>query len=71
MNENIDLTKILENLNLPVEGVVNLSMWMYFFKDRNPNSAMAMNVEDGEYFIVNHGRNSYEDHRRKSERTRR
>lgn len=59
MNENIDLTKILENLNLPIEGVVNLSMWMSFFKDRYPNSVMVMNVEDGEYFIVNHGRSSY------------
>ena len=55
MNENIDLTKILENLNLPVEGIVSLSMWMYFFKDRYPNSAMVMNVENGEYFIVNYG----------------
>lgn len=52
--------EILENLNLPIEGVVNLNMWMYFFKDRYPNSAMVMNVEDGEYFIVNHGRNSHE-----------
>ena len=52
--------EILENLNLPIEGVVNLSMWMSFFKDRYPNSAMVMNVEDGEYFIVNHGRNSHE-----------
>ena len=60
MNKNIDLTKILENLNLPVEGVVNLSMWVCFFKDRNPNSAMVMNAETGGYFIVNHGRNSYE-----------
>ena len=55
MNENIDLTKILENLNLPVEGIVSLSMWMYFFKDRNPNNVMVMNVENGEYFIVNYG----------------
>ena len=55
MNENMDLTKILESLNLPVEGIVSLSMWMYFFKDRNPNNVMVMNVEDGEYFIVNHG----------------
>lgn len=52
--------EILENLNLPIEGVVNLSMWMYFFKDRYPNSIMVMNVEDGEYFIVNHGRNNHE-----------
>lgn len=49
-----------DNLNLPIEGVVNLSMWMSFFKDRYPNSTMVMNVEDGEYFIVNHGRNSHE-----------
>ena len=34
---------------------VNLSMWMYFFKDRNPNSTMVMNAETGEYFIVNNG----------------
>ena len=47
--------EILENLNLPIEGVVNLNMWMYFFKNRNPNNVMVMNVEDGEYFIVNHG----------------
>lgn len=47
--------EILENLKLPIEGVVNLSMWMCFFKDRNPNSAMVMNVENGEYFIVNYG----------------
>ena len=47
--------EIPDNLNLPIEGVVNLSMWMYFFKDRNPNNVMVMNVEDGEYFIVNNG----------------
>ena len=52
--------EILENLSLPIEGVINLSMWTHFFKDRNPNNVMVMNVEDGEYFIVNHGRNSYE-----------
>ena len=52
--------EIPDNLNLPIEGVVNLSMWMSFFKDRYPNSTMVMNVEDGEYFIVNHGRNSHE-----------
>ena len=52
--------EILENIKLPIEGVVNLSMWMSFFKDRYPYSAMVMNVEDGEYFIVNHGRNSHE-----------
>ena len=55
MNENMDLTKILESLNLPVEGIVSLSMWMYFFKDRYPNSTMVMNAETGEYFIVNNG----------------
>ena len=37
------------------KGVINLSMWTHFFKDRNPNNVMVMNVEDGEYFIVNHG----------------
>lgn len=47
--------EIFKNLKLPIEGVVNLSMWMYFFKDRNPNSVMVMNVENGEYFIVNYG----------------
>ena len=49
--------EVLENLNLPIEGggVINLSMWMYFFKNRNSNNAMVMNVENGEYFIVNHG----------------
>ena len=47
--------EILENLSLPIKGVINLSMWMHFFKDRNPNNVMVMNVEDGEYFIVNHG----------------
>ena len=47
--------EIPDNLNLPIEGVVNLSMWMYFFKDRNPNSTMVMNAETGEYFIVNNG----------------
>lgn len=52
--------EIFENLKLPIEGIVNLSMWMYFFKYRNPNSAMVMNAETGEYFIVNHGRNSHE-----------
>ena len=59
MGGGIDM-EILENLNLPIEGIVNLSMWMSFFKDRYPNSAMVMNVEDGEYFIVNHRRNSHE-----------
>ena len=49
--------EILENLNLPIEGIVNLSMWMSFLKDRDPNSAMVMNAETGEYFIVNHRRN--------------
>ena len=44
--------EILENLNLPIEGVVNLNMWMYFFKNRNPNNVMVMNAETGEYFIV-------------------
>lgn len=52
--------EVLENLNLPIEGVINLSMWMHFFKDRNPNNVMVINTEDGEYFIVNHGRNSHE-----------
>ena len=52
--------EILENVKLPIEGVVNLSMWMSFFKDRYPNSAMVMNTETGEYFIVNHRRNSHE-----------
>ena len=52
--------EILENIKLPIEGVVNLSMWMSFFKDRYPNNAMVMNVEDGAYFIVNPGRNSHE-----------
>ena len=47
--------EIFENLKLPIEGIVNLSMWVYFFKDRNPNNVMVMNVENGEYFIVNHG----------------
>ena len=47
--------EIFENLKLPIEGVVNLSMWMYFFKDKNPNNVMVMNVENGEYFIVNYG----------------
>lgn len=47
--------EIPDNLNLPIEGVVNLSMWMYFFKDRYPNSTMVMNAETGEYFIVNNG----------------
>ena len=52
--------EILENIKLPIEGIVNLNMWMYFFKDRYPNSAMVMNTETGEYFIVNHRRNSHE-----------
>ena len=47
--------EIFENLKLPIEGVVNLCMWMSFFKDRNPNNVMVMNVENGEYFIVNYG----------------
>ena len=34
--------EIPDNLNLPIEGVVNLSMWMYFFKDRfSPNSSKS------------------------------
>ena len=47
--------EIFENLKLPIEGVVNLYMWVSFFKDRNPNNVMVMNVENGEYFIVNYG----------------
>ena len=47
--------EIFENLNLLIEGVVDLNMWIYFFKDTYPNSVMVMNAEDGEYFIVNHG----------------
>ena len=57
--------EVLENLNLPIEGggVINLSMWMYFFKNRNSNNAMIMNVEDGEYFIVNDRRNNHDTRR--------
>ena len=55
--------EILENLNLPIEGIVNLNMWMYFFKDRNPNNVMVMNVEDGEYFIINDRRSNYDTRR--------
>ena len=47
--------EISENLKLPIEGIVNLCMWTSFFKDKNPNNVMVMNVENGEYFIVNHG----------------
>ena len=48
--------KSLRILTCPLKGgVINLSMWTHFFKDRNPNNVMVMNVEDGEYFIVNHG----------------
>lgn len=47
--------EIFENLKLSIEGYVNLCMWVSFFKDRNPNSVMIMNVENGEYFIVNYG----------------
>ena len=47
--------KSLRTSTYPLKGVVNLSMWMYFFKDRYPNSTMVMNAETGEYFIVNNG----------------
>ena len=47
--------KSLITSTCPLKGVVNLNMWMYFFKDKNPNSTMVMNAETGEYFIVNHG----------------
>lgn len=55
--------EVLENLNLPIEEVINLSMWMHFFKDRNPNNIMVMNTEDGEYFIINDRRSNYDTRR--------
>ena len=45
------------------KGVINLSMWMHFFKDRNPGNVMVMNVEDGEYFIINDRRINYDTRR--------
>ena len=36
--------EILENLKLPIEGVVNLSMRMYFFKDRNTDNIREVKI---------------------------
>lgn len=42
--------EIPDNLNLPIEGEVNLCMWISSFKDINPNNVIVMYVESGEYF---------------------
>ena len=55
--------KSLRILTCPLKGVINLSMWMHFFKDRNPNNVMVMNTEDGEYFIINDRRSNYDTRR--------